>query len=147
MNLDIFLRTGASPEYNNPAAIRLVQQDAIETFAKMRELQKKLGIDDDALLSGAGFKSGEGMKQLMAKYEASVGGAAEAASPLMHSKQVTPIPEILTLTRSISIQLPYSNVVLPAGTKMQLVARNGENVQVRHMDAEYEIPISATDLK
>jgi hypothetical protein len=36
---------------------------------------------------------------------------------------------------------------VPAGTKLHLVSRNGENVQIRYLDADYEIPISATDLK
>jgi hypothetical protein len=145
MNLDILLRIGPKPDYNRPEGVRVVQQDAIETFAKMRELQKKLGVDDDTLLSAAEL-SVEHMKQLITKYDAALRGATEAGNPPAQPEQVTPIPEMLTLTRSISIQLPYGNVVLPAGTKMQLVARNGDNVQVRHMDAEYEIPISATDL-
>ncbi len=87
---------------------------------------------------------------MMDKYEAGGGAAAEVPPPVaesstsVQSKSETPT---LTLTQSISIQLPSGNVVLQAGTKMQIVARNGGNVQVRYMDAEYEIPISATDLR
>jgi hypothetical protein len=54
---------------------------------------------------------------------------------------------MLTITQSVSVQSPSGNVVLPAGTKIQLVARNGEKVQVRYAGGDYEIPISATDLK
>jgi hypothetical protein len=57
------------------------------------------------------------------------------------------LPETIALTQSISIALPYGKMVVPAGTKLHLVSRNGENVQIRYLDADYEIPISATDLK
>ena len=150
MHLDILLGIGPNPEYNNAAAVRLARQDAVETFAKMRQLQKKLAVDDDALLLTAGFKHTEKMKEMMDRYEAGGGAAAEVPPPTaesstsVQSKSETPT---LTLTQSISIQLPDGSVVLQAGTKMQIMARNGGNVQVRYMDAEYEIPISATDLK
>jgi len=46
LHLDIDLRVGANPQYNTAKAIQLVRRNAIETFAKMRALQKKLGGDD-----------------------------------------------------------------------------------------------------
>ena len=57
------------------------------------------------------------------------------------------LPQTVTLTQDVSIQLPKGNVVLRPGTTIQLIARNGANVQIRYMDANYEIPVSATDLK
>jgi hypothetical protein len=54
--------------------VKLVMEGQIEHFAKMRTLQKKLGIDDDMLLTAAGV-SAEGkekMKRQIADYESAV---------------------------------------------------------------------------
>jgi hypothetical protein len=56
-------------------------------------------------------------------------------------------PQSVILTQSVSIKLPFGNAILPAGTKLQFISRNGETLQIRYVDADYEIPISATDLK
>src|SRR6266496_2279806 len=56
MNLEILLKI-ASDRFNSSEDLQLGRRYAVETFAKMRELQKKLGVNDDALLSAAGFKS------------------------------------------------------------------------------------------
>jgi len=87
-----------------------------------------------------------------AKYKANAEEAPESAPSATQPNLATPIalpplPETVALTQSVSIDLPYGKTVLPAGTKIQLVSRNGETVQVRYMDADYEIPNSATDLK
>jgi hypothetical protein len=50
----------------------------------------------------------------------------------------------LILKQPVSIQLPSGNVTLERGTQIQFLARNGENVRIRYMNADYEIPISAT---
>src|SRR5439155_24259112 len=58
------------------------------------------------------------------------------------------LPETMfTLTKSVSIQTPYGSVTLQRGTKLTLTSREGDNVRFRHVGADYEIPISATDLK
>jgi hypothetical protein len=63
------------------------------------------------------------------------------------STSAATLPMIISLRQSVSIQLPSGNTVLPAGTRIQFISRNGETVQVRYLDADYEIPISATDFK
>ncbi len=60
---------------------------------------------------------------------------------------VTPVPSTVTLTRSISVKIPYGAVTLQPGAKLPLISRDGATVRVRYMDTEQIIPISATDLK
>jgi hypothetical protein len=69
MHLEILLSIGPKPQFNSAEAIQLIKEDATATFAKMRELQKKLGVNDDALFSAAGFKRIEKIKDMMAKFE------------------------------------------------------------------------------
>ncbi len=149
IHLNVVLHVSGTPKLNSTEHIRLARESADQALLRMRDLQKKLRIDDGALFTAAGCENIEKMKELMAKYEAGGGAAAGASPPASESStsvQSKPEPT-LTLMRSVSIQLPSGNVVLQAGTKVQIVARNGGNVQVRYMDADYEIPISATDLK
>ena len=53
----------------------------------------------------------------------------------------------VTLTKAIPFELKYSRVTLYPGTKLELVERNGDRVRVRYEGADYDIAISATDLK
>jgi hypothetical protein len=69
-----------------------------------------------------------------------------AAAPPASAKPFVE-PDFVTIVNSVSIKIPYGIVGLQPGTKLRFVARNGENVRVQYMGAEYEIPISATDLK
>lgn len=48
---------------------RLVVAGQLDDFRKMRALQKKLGLDDDALLTGAGFANRVEMKRLITEYD------------------------------------------------------------------------------
>jgi hypothetical protein len=146
MNLEIVLPL-AKPEYNRLGEIPLVQRDAAETFGKMRALQKKLGLDDEMLCSAAGFKDTTKIKEMINKYEA--GGEALGKSAQSSTAQTTAETKTATLilTQPVLIQLPSGNLTLAAGTQLQFVTRNGENVRIRYMNADYEIPISTTDLK
>src|SRR5207253_9141408 len=57
-------------------------------------------------------------------------------------------PNVVTITHDVSIHIKHGIVGLPAGKKLALVARRGEIVQVRDINgANYDIPISATDLQ
>ena len=57
-------------------------------------------------------------------------------------------PNVITITHDVSIHIKHGIVGLPAGKKLALVARRGETVQVRDINgANYDIPISATDLQ
>ena len=53
----------------------------------------------------------------------------------------------VTLTQAIPFGLKYGVVTLYPGTKLELVERNGDRVRVRYEGADYDIEISATDLK
>ena len=55
--------------------------------------------------------------------------------------------DMFTLTKSVSIQTPKGNVELQSGSKFLITSREGDQVRFRYLDADYEIPISATDLK
>ena len=75
---------------------------------------------------------------------------AAIANPPATSKSVPtvmPLPSTVTLTRSISVKIPYGTVTLQPGAKLPLISRDGATVRVRYMDSEQIIPISATDFK
>ncbi len=53
----------------------------------------------------------------------------------------------VTITQSVSLPLPYGATVLPVGTQLEFISREGSDVRIRYAGREYAIPISATDLK
>jgi hypothetical protein len=66
---------------------------------------------------------------------------APVATPLRN-------PDTVTITKPISIAVRYGSAGVAAGTKLPFVSRAGDKVRVRYYDgADYDIPISATDLK
>jgi hypothetical protein len=100
----------------------------------------------------------ERLEALAVKHRAEKAEAQETPEPTLSRRSQAeadssldtvevPLPQIIALRQSVSIQLPYGTTILPAGTRIQLVGRKGETIQIRYMDADYEIPISATDLK
>ena len=57
-------------------------------------------------------------------------------------------PNVVTLTRDMSMKIPYGIVGLRAGSKFRAVSQNGDTVRIRYSDgADYDIPIGATDWK
>jgi hypothetical protein len=58
-----------------------------------------------------------------------------------------PQPQVVTLTRAVPIQIPYGQVLLPAGTKLPLVSRDAQSATVRYMGEKYQVPVTSTDLK
>jgi hypothetical protein len=54
--------------------------------------------------------------------------------------------QFITLTRAVPVQIAYGSTTLPAGTKLQLLSRDQQTVDVRYQDSRYTIPISSTDL-
>jgi len=80
--------------------------------------------------------------------------AAASRAPQLSSPATTPTPQaasaseqFVTLTRSVTIQVPYGTTVLPPGMKLPVLSREGQSVDVRYLDARYTIPISSTDLQ
>jgi hypothetical protein len=55
--------------------------------------------------------------------------------------------DMFTLTKSVSIQTPKGSVELQVGSKFLITSREGDQLRFRYLDADYEIPICATDLK
>lgn len=54
--------------------------------------------------------------------------------------------QFVTLTRPVPVQIPYGSTTLPPGTKLQVLSRDQQTVDVRYLDSRYTIPISSTDL-
>jgi hypothetical protein len=52
-------------------------------------------------------------------------------------------PPFVTLTQSVSIR----SGVIPVGTRLEVVFRQGNDLHIRFAGSEYAILISATDLK
>ena len=74
-----------------------------------------------------------------------------AATPVRDQKVVTITPadpKVVTITKPISIAVQYGSAGVEAGTKLPFVSRAGDKVRIRYYDgADYDIPISATNLK
>jgi endonuclease/exonuclease/phosphatase family metal-dependent hydrolase len=59
----------------------------------------------------------------------------------------SPTPQFVTITRPISVKIPYGEVVLPRGLKLVILSRTAETVTVQYLDGTQVIPISYTDLQ
>jgi hypothetical protein len=56
--------------------------------------------------------------------------------------------KVVTITKPISIAVRYGSVSVSAGAKLPFISRAGDKTRVRYYDgADYDIPMSATDLK
>ena len=82
--------------------------------------------------------------------------AATSSAPKVSFPSPTPAPaaavtsasaQFVTLTKPVSVQIPYGATVLQPGTKLQVLSRDVQTVDVRYLDARYTIPISSTDLR
>ena len=69
-------------------------------------------------------------------------GTIQSAPP--PSLTATPQPKFITLVKPVTVS---NGVMLPAGTTVGFISRNGDNVRFHYGDSDYEIPLSATDLK
>ena len=73
---------------------------------------------------------------------------ANVASPPATIPQPTAAPEqFVTITKPVTIQIPHGSTVLQPGTKLPVLSRDSQSVDVRYMDARYAIPVSSTDLR
>jgi hypothetical protein len=71
---------------------------------------------------------------------------------LLCARRSAPVPtatpeEFVTITRPVTIQIPYGQTVLPPGMKLPVVSRDASTIRVRYMNAIYAIPVSATELR
>jgi hypothetical protein len=53
----------------------------------------------------------------------------------------------LNAMRQAVCQIAHGSVTLQRGTKLAFISREGDEVRFRYLDADYKIPVSATDLK
>jgi hypothetical protein len=60
--------------------------------------------------------------------------------------QPPPRQQFATLTKPLSITLPYGEATLQPGTKLLVISRNAQSVQVLYGSVSKTIPISMTDL-
>jgi hypothetical protein len=67
-----------------------------------------------------------------------------AASPL---PTVAVQQEFVTITKPVTIQIPYGTTTLPRGMKLLVVSRDANNVRVRYLDGTYAIPVLVTDAR
>jgi hypothetical protein len=69
-------------------------------------------------------------------------------SPKPISSVPTPTSQqFATLLQPVKIKIPYGETVLPRGTRLPIVSRQGQTVVIQYMDGSYAIPISSTDLQ
>src|SRR5690349_16951605 len=97
------------------------------------------------------------MKMTVGGVSSTSAAAATSSAPEIQSPTPEPTPtqqlqpttapaQFVTLTRPVTIQIPFGATVLQPGTKLPVLSRDGQTVDVRYMDARYSIPISSTDL-
>ena len=89
--------------------------------------------------------------------------AAVSSSPAQSSSPPTPetksvptppspvspsIPQqFVTILQPVKIKIPYGEAVLPRGTRLAIVSRQGQSVIVQYLDGTYAVPIASTDLQ
>jgi len=56
------------------------------------------------------------------------------------------VATIMTLVKSVAVQTKYGTITIEAGTNLQFISRDGDNVRFHYGDTDYEIPVDATDL-
>jgi hypothetical protein len=71
---------------------------------------------------------------------------AAPASPPISQPTATP-EQFVTITKPVTIQVPYGTTVLQPGMKLPVLSRDSQSVDVRYLNARYSIPISSTDLR
>lgn len=60
----------------------------------------------------------------------------------------TPTPVLaVTLLKPVAIKIPYGETVLPRGTKLKMIKRDGATALVEYMGHNYSVPITSTDLQ
>jgi endonuclease/exonuclease/phosphatase family metal-dependent hydrolase len=72
---------------------------------------------------------------------------SSAAAPHDASFRPIELPTTVTITKPVTISIPYGQTVLQPGTKLPVVDRNGDNIRVNFMGGTQSVPIASTDLK
>lgn len=69
--------------------------------------------------------------------------APAAAGP--EQERATPTEQFVTITRAVTIKIPYGETVLQPGTKLPLISKDAATARVRYLGEIQSIPLSATD--
>ena len=59
----------------------------------------------------------------------------------------SPVEQFVTLTAPFEVAIQYGKTMIPPGTRLKLVSREGAKVTAVYMNETVVIPISATDLQ
>lgn len=68
-----------------------------------------------------------------------------ASSTTTQPSQPAQHDDFVIIPHPITVKIPYGTTVLQPGTKLPVVARSPQTVNVRYLDAVYPIPVTATD--
>jgi hypothetical protein len=79
--------------------------------------------------------------------ENDLGTPAPTVQPTPTPAPVTPAPQFVTLTRPVTIKIPYGETALPRGLKLPVVSRSGQTVTVQYLGQSQTIPLDSTDLR
>jgi len=118
------LRSLSNPSQDDKKEMSSFLRSAKMCANDIRVLQKKLGINDDALA------------------EAQTVFNRTAARPRIRQLLTSYQSQFVTIVQSISVD----DVVLAAGSRLELISKEGFQVHVRCGSGEYTVPIFATDL-
>lgn len=72
--------------------------------------------------------------------------AAPKAQRTSATAPVTSAAQFVTLTRPVTIKIPYGETVLPRGLRLPVVSRSGPTVAVEYLGKLQSIPVYSTDL-
>jgi hypothetical protein len=70
---------------------------------------------------------------------------ASTAQPTRALAPATPAQQFVTLTRPVTIKIPYGETVLPRGLRLPIVSRSGRTVTVQYLGKPQTIPIDSID--
>ena len=56
-------------------------------------------------------------------------------------------PQFVTIIAPVKIKILYGETVIPRGTRLRIISRNGQTITVNYLDGAYAIPISSTDFR
>jgi hypothetical protein len=118
------LRSLANPTQDDKEEMSTFLRSAKMYANDVRALQKKLGINDDALA------------------EAQTIFNRTAARPKISQLLTSYQSQFVTIVQSVSVD----HVVLAAGTRLEFISKEGAQVHVRCGVREYTVPIFVTDL-
>ncbi len=80
-----------------------------------------------------------------------IAGAAVAKQPELTPTVSKRVPadsgKFVTLTQPVRISVPYGEIVLPLGTRLPFVSREGSKLTVRYLGEARSIPAASTDLR